>query len=58
LMKYFDQRFPQLDTEAQHVFAEFLDIPDPDIYAFLTGRQVPEDTRFIALVAELQQTHH
>lgn len=57
LMKYFDQRFPKLDAQAQQVFAEFLDIPDPDIYAFLTGRQVPEDVRFVALVSELQQTH-
>ena len=41
LTRFLDQEFVALSGEERHRFAAFLDSADPDLYAWLLGRELP-----------------
>jgi succinate dehydrogenase flavin-adding protein (antitoxin of CptAB toxin-antitoxin module) len=43
------------DPEKAH-FATLLDLPDPDLYAYLSGRREPMDPGSAALIARIRAT--
>lgn len=40
---YLDQHFRKASTEHKAAFAELTNCPDPDIYAWITEREVPPE---------------
>jgi antitoxin CptB len=56
LERFFDACFDTLsDTEKQR-FAEFLELPDPDLYAYLLGKAEPADVELARLTRTIRQT--
>jgi antitoxin CptB len=51
LQGFLDDVFPTLAAAEKSAFGRILDLPDPDLYGYLTGRSVPED-RDIARVVD------
>ena len=54
LNRFLDQDYARLDSRAREAFASLLDTPDPDLYAWILGRQ-PAPTEFRKLVEQLQR---
>jgi antitoxin CptB len=53
LLRYLNQRYPQAASDERAAFAEFLELPDPDIARYLLAGDVPADPRHAALCREL-----
>jgi antitoxin CptB len=43
LERYLRERYPSAPAAEQQAFAALLDLPDPQLFAFVTGREVPAD---------------
>jgi antitoxin CptB len=41
LERYLDGRYPAADAVEQEAFRELLDMQDPELFAFVTGRERP-----------------
>ena len=46
--------FAALSEADKSRFAAILDLPDPDLYAYLAGRKEPEDPRSAALIVHIR----
>ncbi|HEY7672041.1 MAG TPA: succinate dehydrogenase assembly factor 2 [Gammaproteobacteria bacterium] len=46
--------FAALSTADKSRFAALLELPDPDLYAYLCGRMEPEDESSAALIARIR----
>ena len=53
LGRYLASRYDTAPEEEKSAFEEALDLPDPQLYAFFTGREVPGDPRIRALVRQI-----
>ena len=53
LLRYLRDRHGLAASEERATFAEFLELPDPDIARYLIGGDVPEDPRHAALCRAL-----
>ena len=49
------ERYSDAGSAIQADFRAFLELPDPDIAAYLLGRSVPADARLCALVAQIRE---
>jgi len=54
LQLYLQSDYPQLSTELQQVFEQFLDEPDPEIYAWITGHTELPNNRYRFLIDRLR----
>ncbi len=54
LMKYFDNNYTQMTFSSQKLFVEFLELPDPDLFAWLMG-YVGSPEIYQALVTEIRR---
>ena len=43
LEQFLDSSYSELSPAERGRFAEFLELPDPELYAYLLGRKLPED---------------
>jgi antitoxin CptB len=48
--------FASLSDPEKSNFAALLDLPDPDLYAYLSGRREPMDPGSAALIARIRAT--
>jgi antitoxin CptB len=46
---FFDSSFDALSDSEKQRFAEFLELPDPDLYAYLLGKAEPADVELARL---------
>jgi antitoxin CptB len=53
LVRYLRERYATASGEERAAFAEFLELPDPDIARYLIAGDVPEDSRHAALCRAL-----
>ncbi len=53
LVRYVRERLPAASSDERVVFAEFLELPDPDIARYLLAGDVPADPRHAALCRSL-----
>ena len=53
LLRYLRQRYRQSASDERAAFAEFLELPDPDIARYLLAGDVPPDPRHAALCREM-----
>jgi len=50
LQRFLEHAFTSLDDAEKAAFGRILDLPDPDLYGYLTGRNVPEDRDIASVV--------
>ena len=54
LLRYLRDRHALAASEERAAFAEFLELPDPDLARYLIAGDVPEDPRHAALCRAMQ----
>jgi antitoxin CptB len=57
LLRYLREHLAQAASDERAAFAEFLELPDPDLARYLIAGDVPEDPRHAALCRALLQTN-
>jgi antitoxin CptB len=57
LVRYLREHHATAATEERAAFAQFLELPDPDIARYLIGGDVPEDPRHADLCRRILQPH-
>lgn len=55
LTRWLDQGFEQASSEQRAAFAEFLDLPDPEIAGYLLGNGQPASAKFRQLVNVIRE---
>jgi len=53
LQRWLQQYYPGASTAERAAFAEFLELPDPELAGYLLGGVQPEHAHFAAIVAQL-----
>lgn len=48
--------YEALSAAEKSTFAEFLELPDPDLHAYLVGRAEPTDSRLVRLLQRILAT--
>ena len=59
--RYLDQRYDTADNEERAAFTRLLDLPDPQLLGFLTGREAPPDAdlrRIVDVIKTLGNAGH
>lgn len=54
LGNFLEGKYDSLSKEEQDFFQEFLKNSDPDLFAWLTGKSVPEDPLTLAMVDKIR----
>jgi antitoxin CptB len=57
LLRYLRERHPRAASEERAAFAEFLELPDPDLVRYLIAGDVPNDLRFAGLCRSVLQAN-
>jgi antitoxin CptB len=57
LVRYLRERYSQAASDERAAFADFLELPDPDIARYLLAGDVPTDPRCAALCRRLLQSN-
>lgn len=55
LEKFFDRSFSQLNPTEQQIFIKILNEPDPSLYAWLLGHEIPTDPNYQMIVKKIKQ---
>ncbi len=53
LARWLEQYYPEASAAERAAFAEFLELPDPELACFLLGGDRPDQPAFAAIVAQL-----
>ena len=57
LARYLRERYRHAASDERAAFADFLELPDPDIARYLLAGDVPDDPRRAALCRQLLQSN-
>ena len=57
LVRYVRERLPAASSDERDVFAEFLELPDPELARYLLAGDVPDDPRHAALCRALLRSN-
>ena len=55
LLGFFDARFEALDPADRERFAALLERPDPELWAYLSGRELPDDPALADVIRRIRQ---
>jgi antitoxin CptB len=58
LTGYLQRHYPGADAREQQIFAELLQLQDPQLLAYLTGRETPADTAVAAVIEKIASVRH
>ena len=53
LQSWLERRYAAASADERTLFAQFLELPDPEIAGYLLGRATPRDPALAALVEQL-----
>jgi antitoxin CptB len=53
LQRYLDQRYAHAPREEQQAFEALLELPDPELFAYIVRREQPSDPHCVNVVARL-----
>jgi succinate dehydrogenase flavin-adding protein (antitoxin of CptAB toxin-antitoxin module) len=53
LQGWLERRYAQASTDERTLFAQFLELPDPEMAGYLLGKGPPRDPALAALVEQL-----
>lgn len=54
LERYLQERYPCAPAAEQQAFAALLEVPDPQLFAYLMQREVPVDPEWTHVIAKLR----
>lgn len=54
LTRYLDEQYARAKPAEQATFKALLSLQDPEIFAYLVGRETPEDAELVELVGKLR----
>jgi len=54
MLAYLEQHYETAPAEDQRIFRELLDLQDPQLYAYLLGRETPADAAVTDVVNQLR----
>jgi antitoxin CptB len=54
LERYLQERYPSAPAVEQQAFAALLEAPDPQLFAYIVQREVPEDPEWAHVIARLR----
>lgn len=57
LERYLQERYPSAPAAEQQAFQALLELPDPELFAYLTGREVPAQPQWVHVIAKLTESH-
>ena len=58
LQGWLEQGYQRASPAEKLLFAQFLELPDPELARYLLGHDTPPDPAIAALVAQLAPAHH
>ena len=61
LGNFLEEAYLSLEKNEQEVFVRMLDLPDPDLFIYLTGKEIPENSDIKKMIERIQvhaQTRH
>jgi len=58
LQAFLQASYADLDAADTARFEAILDLPDPDLYAYLTGRSEPADLHIASLIGRIRHSLH
>jgi len=53
LQRYLDRRYASASQEEQHAFEALLELPDPELFAYVVKREQPSDPRLVDVIERL-----
>jgi antitoxin CptB len=53
LQRYLDQRYPLAPKEEQQAFEALLELPDPQLFAYVVSREQPSDPHSVNVITRL-----
>lgn len=53
LQRYLDQRYPHAPKEEQRAFEALLELPDPELFAYVVKRDQPSDPDCVNVISRL-----
>jgi antitoxin CptB len=56
LERYLRERYPCAPVAEQQAFAALLELPDPELFAYVMRRRVPADPHWAHVIAKLTDT--
>lgn len=54
LERYLEERYPSAPAAEQQAFAALLEAPDPQLFAYVVQREVPDDPEWAHVIARLR----
>jgi antitoxin CptB len=58
LLDYLEQHHPVASADEQEAFAVLLELPDPQLWSYLSGRETPADPRLSTLIDRIARPRH
>jgi antitoxin CptB len=58
LLAYLEQHYPRACASEQESFAALLELPDPQLWSYLTGRETPADPLLSTLIDRIARLRH
>jgi antitoxin CptB len=58
LERYLQERYPSAAAAEQQAFEALLDLPDPQLFAYLMRRESPADPEWIHVIDKLTNVDH
>jgi antitoxin CptB len=53
LERYLEQRYANAPLAEQQAFESLLDLPDPQLFAYLVRRETPADSEWVDVISKL-----
>ncbi len=58
LLGYLEQHYPHTSAAERQAFADLLELPDPQLWSYLSGREPPADEQLAALIERIARLRH
>ena len=58
LERYLEERYPSAPASEQAAFETLLELPDPELFAYLMGRAAPGRPEWVDVIAKLANVGH
>ena len=58
LLGYLEQRYDTAPAEERRIFADLLELQEPQLYAYLTGRETPPDPAVAQVIGQIRAAAH
>jgi antitoxin CptB len=58
LLRYLEQCYDSASKEEQRIFADLLELQDPQLFGYIIGRETPTDAAIDNVIEKLRAFHH